>query len=141
MPETWISNTEQVRSLAEKVRALGIKVAYDDFGAGQSRLAELIAVPPDFLKLDRELVTGLGDNQVKQRLVKAIVNACQDLNVTTLAEGIETPEELQACLDLRIDLGQGFLLGSPQPAYEIFDTDVTTLVDTCPFVQLNIINR
>ena len=108
---------------------------------GQSRLSDLITVPPDFLKLDRQLVSGLDSNQVKQDLGQALVNACRDLHVTALAEGIETPEERDACLAMHIDLGQGFLLGSPQPAYELFEVDVRTLVDDCPFVRLNIVQR
>lgn len=141
LPETWVSNTEQIRGLSERIHEFGILVAYDDFGVGQSRLSDLITVPPDFLKLDRQLVSGLDSNQVKQDLVRALVSACHELHVTALAEGIETPEEREACHAMHIELGQGFLLGRPQPVFELFEVDVRTLVDDCPFVRLNLVQR
>ncbi len=64
-----------------------------------------------------------------------------DLGATVLAEGIELEEEREACLDMGIPLGQGFLLGRPEPAYTLFDTPVDTLVDSCPFVKLNLVTR
>lgn len=141
LPETWVGQSEQVRELSSRLRSAGLAVAYDDFGVGQSRLPQLMAAPPDFLKLDRQLIAGLPRNRVAQDLVRALVNACTDFGTTALAEGIETEAEREACLDMGIPLGQGFLLGKPQPAYSLFEIPVDTLVDTCPFVRLNLVDR
>jgi EAL domain-containing protein (putative c-di-GMP-specific phosphodiesterase class I) len=141
LPEKWVSKTDQIRELSAKLRGAGIAVAYDDFGVGQSRLPDLMTAPPDFLKLDRQLITGLPHNRVAQDLVRALASACADLGATVLAEGIELEEERTACLDMGIPLGQGFLLGRPEPAYALFDTPVDTLVDSCPFVKLNLVTR
>jgi len=73
--------------------------------------------------------------------LRALVNACTDLGTRALAEGIETEAEREACLDMGILLGQGFLLGKAQPAYSLFEIPVDTLVDTCPFVRLNLVDR
>ncbi len=141
LPETWVSHTDQIRELSSRLRGVGLAVAYDDFGVGQSRLSDLTTAPPDFLKLDRQLIAGLPRNRVAQDLVRALVSACADLGATPLAEGIETEAERQACRDMGIPLGQGFLLGRPQPAYSLFEIPVDTLVDTCPFVRLNLVDR
>lgn len=139
MPESWVGNTQEMHGLVKEIRKRGMLVAYDDFGTGQSRIPDLISVPPDYLKLDRELVSSIHNQKVKQNLVKAIVDACRDLNVQTLGEGIETNEELQACIDLGVDLGQGFLLCRPKPAYSLFQANITTLPEKCPFVQLHLL--
>lgn len=141
MPESWVCNTQEMQVLVKEIRQLGMFVAYDDFGAGQSRIPDLITVPPDFLKLDRQLIASLGAHRVKHSLVLAIVNACRELNVTTLGEGIETEDELKACIDMGIDLGQGFYLCRPKPAYDLFHADRDTLPPTCPFIRLDLMPK
>lgn len=141
IPEKWVGKTQEMQGIVKEIRKRGMLVAYDDFGIGQSRIPDLISVPPDFVKLDRSLVESLGSQRVKANLFKAIVDACRDLKVKTIGEGIETYEELQACIDLGVDLGQGYLLFKPKTAYELFSTDRTTLPDTCSFVQLKLVDR
>jgi EAL domain-containing protein (putative c-di-GMP-specific phosphodiesterase class I) len=138
IPESHVCNTEEMQTLVSEIHARGLKVAYDDFGRGQSRIADLISVPPDFLKLDRELIGSLGLNPVKHSLVKAIVAACRDLNVSTIGEGIENEEELAACQAIGIEYGQGYFLGRPASAYDLFGADRSTLPDICPYVKLGI---
>ena len=139
LPEMWVGNTGEVTKLVRRIRQKGMLVAYDDFGSGQSRIADLISVPPDFLKLDRSLIASLNAIRVKHSLVKAVVDACSELGVRTLGEGIETAEERQACLDMGIELGQGYFLARPAPAYQIFNVDTDTLPPQCPFVKLDIL--
>lgn len=140
MPESWVCKTEEMQHIVKALRQHGLKVAYDDFGTGQSRIADLIGVPPDFLKLDRELVAGIDSNRVKRNLVQAIVQSCRELNVVTLGECIETEAEKNACIDLGIQLGQGYLLSRPKPAYDLFSIDKGTLpADRCPFVRLGVL--
>jgi EAL domain-containing protein (putative c-di-GMP-specific phosphodiesterase class I) len=97
-------------------RALGLEFAYDDFGAGQARLVELADVPPDYLKIDRVIVQGIDTSSGRQDMVGALVNAVKSLGVQIIAEGIETEEVARTCAQLGCQLGQGFLLGRPEPA-------------------------
>lgn len=99
------------------VRDLGFQVAYDDFGAGQSRLLELVKAPPDFLKFDASLIRDIHEaNPYQRRMLKMLVDMCHDANIITIAEGVETDEERDACRELGFELGQGFFFGRPKPA-------------------------
>jgi EAL domain-containing protein (putative c-di-GMP-specific phosphodiesterase class I) len=99
-----------------ELKALGICLAYDDFGAGQARLLELIQAPPDVLKFDMSLVRGLHEAPPSARkMLNSLVSMATDLGAETLAEGIECEEERQACLETGFTFGQGFFLGPPEP--------------------------
>lgn len=139
MPESLVCHASEMQRLVKMIRDRGMYVAYDDFGTGQSRISDLINVPPDFLKLDRQLISKLLTHRVKHGLVKAIVEACRELRVKTIGEGIETQEELAACVDLGINLGQGYYLCRPKPAYELFRMTPQEMPADCPFVQLKLI--
>ncbi|MGF1468148.1 MAG: EAL domain-containing protein [Sandaracinaceae bacterium] len=92
---------------------LDIGLAYDDFGAGQSRLMELIEVPPDYLKLDMALVRHIHLNARRQELVSALVEVMTGIGIVVLAEGIEHLEEAATCASLGCTLGQGYFYGRP----------------------------
>ena len=97
-----------------------VALAYDDFGAGQARLLELAEAPPHYLKFDRRLVTGLDQApQPKRRLMQSLVGLARDLLVRTVAEGIETAAELEACNQLGFAYAQGYQLGRPRPVDQI----------------------
>jgi EAL domain-containing protein (putative c-di-GMP-specific phosphodiesterase class I) len=93
---------------------LGMQLAYDDFGAGQARLHELVEARPDFLKFDRKLVAGLeaagGD---RLQMLESLVQMCRQLGIMTLAEGIETAGEAEACRRMGFELMQGYFFGRP----------------------------
>jgi len=114
--EQYAGRPADLRSLRSDLDALGLRLAYDDFGAGLARINELAEAPAHFLKFDAALVTGIdraGD--AKRRLVRALVAAARDLGMATLAEGIESPAEAEVCRDLGFELGQGFHFGRPAP--------------------------
>jgi len=93
---------------------LKMKLAYDDFGAGQARLAELVEARPDYVKFDRKLVMNLDKANVNRRqLVESLVKMCRQLGIVTLAEGIETAAEAQVCRLIGFELMQGFYYGRP----------------------------
>jgi EAL domain-containing protein (putative c-di-GMP-specific phosphodiesterase class I) len=93
---------------------LGMKLAYDDFGAGQARLHELVEARPDYLKFDRKLVAGLDVASTdRQQLVESLVLMSRQLGIVTLAEGIETKGEAEACRRLGFELMQGYFFGRP----------------------------
>ncbi len=109
-----------VRTL-EKLRTHGVRVSVDDFGTGYSSLGYLKRFPIESLKIDRSFVAGLGIASEDTTIVEAIVSLAHALDITVVAEGIETPEQLEALRSLRCDYAQGYLLGRPRPADVIGD--------------------
>lgn len=115
--ESAVTSVDYLRTLRAALRDLQMGLAYDDFGAGQARLTELIEVPPDVLKFDIALVRGLSTATSAARgTIAGLVRIVKDLDVVPLAEGIETQEEAEICLELGFDLAQGFLFGRGEPA-------------------------
>ncbi|MFN8092171.1 MAG: EAL domain-containing protein [Vicinamibacteria bacterium] len=114
--ETALANPAFIAWLRARLSALDIALAYDDFGAGQARLLELAEAPPDYLKFDRRLVSGLERApESRQRLVASLVAAARELRVKTLAEGVETAAEAEACRVAGFSLAQGYFFGRPEP--------------------------
>ncbi len=112
--EHAITNIEAIRQLKAMLKQLGIKLVYDDFGAGQSRLLELMDAPPDILKFDISLVHNIHQRSpASLRMVAALVGMTKDLGVLALAEGIETGEEATVCREIGFDLAQGYYFGKP----------------------------
>lgn len=104
----------------EGLRAMGVRVAIDDFGSGYSSLGQLSTVPADVIKIDRALVQRLGSGcRVDDAIVAAVTSIASTLGITTIAEGIETPAQQLAAATLGCTHAQGFLLGRPVPAGEI----------------------
>jgi EAL domain-containing protein (putative c-di-GMP-specific phosphodiesterase class I) len=113
--ETALANPTFIAWLRARLHALDIELAYDDFGAGQARLLELAEAPPDYLKFDRRLVSGLDRApESRQRLVASLVAAARELRVRTLAEGVETEAEADACRAAGFTLAQGYFYGRPE---------------------------
>jgi len=101
---------------------LSIRLAYDDFGAGQARLHELVEARPHYVKFDRKLICGIDKSDAGRRLLQSLGGMCRQLGIMTLAEGVETAEEAAACRQIGFDLMQGYhfgrplqLAGSPEP--------------------------
>ena len=94
-------------------KRLGLEFAYDDFGAGQARLLELIDVPPDYLKLDKSVIQGIDRAAPRQEMVGALLKVVGGLGVQVIAEGVETEDVARTCERLGCQLGQGYLFGHP----------------------------
>jgi len=114
--ESVLTRPAQIAELRHLLLERNIALAYDDFGAGQARLLELAEAPPHYLKFDRRFVSGLDQASVsKRRLLHSLLSLSRDLLVKSVAEGIETPAESQACADIGFTHAQGFHLGRPRP--------------------------
>ncbi len=110
---TDIRGLARMRSMLQDYN---ISLAFDDFGVGQARLAELAEIRPEFLKFDRQLLTGLDKaGAARQRFVERLVDAVLDIGVVPLAEGIETPGEADVCRQIGFRLAQGYQFGYPGP--------------------------
>jgi len=101
------------------VRELGVRIAIDDFGTGFSSLAYLRQFAPDALKIDRSFIAGLTTSKDSAAIVHTLVALGRTLHIKTLAEGIETPEQLEALRCERCEWGQGFLFAEPLTAEEL----------------------
>lgn len=114
--EAAITDPSQMRELRSQLKELNIGIAYDDFGAGQTRLSELIEAPPDYLKFDISLVRGIDTaTPDRQRMLESLVKMALDLGVNPLAEGIETAAEADVCRSIGFRTAQGFHFGRPAP--------------------------
>jgi EAL domain-containing protein (putative c-di-GMP-specific phosphodiesterase class I) len=112
--EAAVTCGQQMRVLRAALTDLSIGLAYDDFGAGQARLVELVDVPPDYLKFDMRLVQNLETaSPDRQRLLASLVKMVHDLGITSLAEGIETKGDHEICREIGFTCGQGFYYGYP----------------------------
>ena len=114
--EAAVTDPKEMRELRIQLDALNIGIAYDDFGAGQTRLTELIEAPPDYLKFDISLIREIDKAPPeRQRMLESLVRMVIDLGVNPLAEGIETPEEADVCRSMGFMTAQGFNFGRPAP--------------------------
>jgi diguanylate cyclase (GGDEF)-like protein/PAS domain S-box-containing protein len=97
------------------LRSLGVRLAVDDFGTGYSSLLYLRRYPLDMLKIDRSFVAGLVDNAEDATIVDAVVRLGHSFGLQTVAEGVETAEQLRLLRSLGCDMGQGHFWGRPLP--------------------------
>ena len=110
------ASLEHIRNLRDRVarlRALGFRIALDDLGAGYAGLTSFTQLEPEFVKLDMELIRGIHQHEMKRKIVRSMVELCHDMGKLIVAEGIETPEECRAIVDLGCDLLQGYFLAKP----------------------------
>ena len=115
--EAAITQPASMARLRKGLARLGIGLAYDDFGAGRTRLGELAAAPPDFLKFDRTMIEEIDREPGRRpKLLTALVEMANDLGIRCIAEGIEREAEAEVCAELGFELGQGYLFGMPEPA-------------------------
>ena len=97
----------------ETLRALGVHVAIDDFGTGYSSLAYLARLPVDILKVDKAFVDQLGDTARRNTVTEAIFAMSRTLDLTSVAEGVELPEQAAWLEDAACTMGQGYLWSQP----------------------------
>ncbi|WP_345827649.1 cyclic di-GMP phosphodiesterase [Erwinia sp. HDF1-3R] len=114
-----IENEEKALSLMAQFKALGAEVHLDDFGTGYSSLSQLARVPINAIKLDQSFIRDVNHQPVSQSLVKAIVAVARALDLSVIAEGIETKEEEEFVIASGVDGRQGFLYAKPMPANEL----------------------
>ncbi len=101
------------RHALARLRERGFRVAIDDAGSGYASLQAIAELKPDFIKVANTLVTGLRSDTIKRDVVEMLVNLARRIDAVCVAEGIETPEDLEECRRLGIPYGQGFYLGVP----------------------------
>ena len=100
------------------LKTAGIKIALDDFGTGYSSLSYLSEIPVDVVKIDISFVRELPTNKKIKALVRNVINLARDLGIQTLAEGVETTQQLEILQEMGCTYVQGYLLGKPMPEEE-----------------------
>ncbi|MGD0982926.1 MAG: EAL domain-containing protein [Acidimicrobiales bacterium] len=111
--EARVDDYPRLSRVLDQMRRMGVRLAIDDTGAGFASLAHILKLVPDFIKLDRELTSGIDHDPVRIALATALVSFASGLGAEIIAEGIETTEELEVLQGLDIRYGQGFLLCRP----------------------------
>jgi diguanylate cyclase (GGDEF)-like protein/PAS domain S-box-containing protein len=129
-----IDNLERALTVLHELHARGLQVHVDDFGTGYSSLQALHRLPIDALKIDRSFVAGLSHDERTAELLRTIVQLGNNLGVTVVAEGVETPSQ-HACLrEIGCSWGQGYLFSAPVPA-----AGLEHLVATGRFSEANLL--
>jgi EAL domain-containing protein (putative c-di-GMP-specific phosphodiesterase class I) len=103
------------------LRAAGFRLAIDDFGTGYSSLSYLSRLPVDELKIDRSFVQALAAGGEEAVLVRMIIELAHALSLVTVAEGVETEEQMATLMAMGCQWGQGYLFARPGPPERVLD--------------------
>jgi EAL domain-containing protein (putative c-di-GMP-specific phosphodiesterase class I) len=113
--ESALVNFEAASRALHGLRGLGIGLALDDFGTGYSALSYLDKLPFDIVKVDRSFIASIGKGKRVDALLEGIVGLSRALELVTVAEGVESEEQLERVTALGFDVAQGFLFARPMP--------------------------
>jgi EAL domain-containing protein (putative c-di-GMP-specific phosphodiesterase class I) len=103
------------RRTLHDLKKVGFKIAIDDCGSGYATLEAIAELQPDYLKVGHSLFHDVATDPIRHRLVDLVARLAETIGASTIAEAIETDEQLQVCRDLGITEGQGYLLARPAP--------------------------
>lgn len=116
--EVMINGMDNVKSILERLKNLGLKISLDDFGTGYSSLNYLSKIPFDEIKIDKTFIDEIEDIRV-QTVLKAVIDIKKTYNIQVIAEGVETRSQLKILQDLGCPLIQGYLFSKPKPLKEL----------------------
>ncbi|MED1472139.1 EAL domain-containing protein [Bacillus salipaludis] len=135
--ESMTANIDRTITTLQKLKKLGIHISIDDFGTGFSSLNYLQKFPVNTLKIDQSFVRRLQNNPNDETIVKTIISMAHNLNLSVVAEGIETKEQLIFLQQHLCDEGQGFLFTKPLSAQELEGslTEIEKIVKDCGISQ------
>jgi EAL domain-containing protein (putative c-di-GMP-specific phosphodiesterase class I) len=113
-----VADYDEFEYVLRSLRAAGAAIAVDDAGAGYASLQHIVALRPQFVKLDRSLVMDLDRDEAKLAVIEALGTFCNRIDAWMVAEGVERPEEVEALQRLRVPFAQGGWVGMPSAAME-----------------------
>lgn len=125
---TAIEDFECFNQIFDNYRGQGYKIAIDDAGNGHSGLRLMTETRPNYIKLDMSLIRNIDQEIIKKQLIKSFVTFAKIADITLIAEGIETQDELKALIGIGVPYGQGYLLQRPQPSITPLDDHVLELI-------------
>ena len=112
-------HSDKAIAVLERMRELGVGVSIDDFGTGSASIDYLARLPATELKIDRSFITGICEDPRAEAIVRSTIDLARHLALEVVAEGIETPGELERLTALDCDTGQGYLISRPLPAEQL----------------------
>lgn len=110
---TLVDDAEDAIAKLESINQMGVSISMDDFGTGYSSLAYIKKLPVQTLKIDQSFVRGLGSDQGDESIIKTIIQLARNFEMTVVAEGVETKEQLEILRDFDCDLIQGYYYSKP----------------------------
>ena len=110
-----LKNLEETNRVLQDIRFEGFKVSLDDFGAGSASFQYLQALTVDFVKIDGAYVKRLGRSQKDDAMIRGLVRLCEDLNIGTIAEMVETRDQADQLRAIGVQFAQGYYFGKPSP--------------------------
>jgi diguanylate cyclase (GGDEF)-like protein len=115
----FVRDEERARIVLNELKGIGVKLALDDFGTGYSSLSYLNALPIDTIKIDQTFIAKLMEDPGSESIVNAIIQLAHNLDLTVVAEGVETMAQHEALTELGSDACQGFYFARPMPAHRV----------------------
>jgi EAL domain-containing protein (putative c-di-GMP-specific phosphodiesterase class I) len=112
-----LDQIKDLQSRVSRLREIGFRLAIDDLGAGYAGLTSIAQLQPEVMKIDMALVRDIDVDSTRQKLVSAITHLCLEMNVSVVAEGVETKSERDTLLRLGCDLLQGYLFAKPDKPF------------------------
>lgn len=109
------ASSDQLKTMLDRSRKMGFKIAIDDYGTGYSNISSLLTFMPNCVKIDRSLIMNIHDDKRKQHFTQNIIDYAHDNNFKVLAEGVELSEELKTVISMGVDLIQGYFTAKPSP--------------------------
>ena len=122
-----VTNIADAAVFIDEVRAYGVKVALDDFGAGAASFGYLKTLRVDTLKIDGQFVRDLVDDPLDEAAVRCFADVAKVMNLTTVAEFVDKPAVLERLHEMGVDFAQGFLLHEPAPIGELIEPALSVL--------------
>lgn len=116
---------ESVVGFLDTLKGMGIRIAVDDFGSGYSNFSHLMKLYPDYIKIDGSLIKNIDTNEKSYAVTKTIASFAKDMNIRVVAEYIHSKAVYEKAKKLDLDGYQGYLLGEPQAAKDIFGDKIT----------------
>ena len=124
-----------LQRIAAELRARGFRIAVDDAGAGHASMRVIAELRPEFIKVDRSLITAIDADRARRALVVALLSFSGHIGARVIAEGIETQREQETLQSLGVQFGQGWLLGRPVLPHPLKGDTSMEVVDATWFAQ------
>lgn len=135
--QTAVLDPVELQKVLGAIRAAGGKIAVDDVGSAYAGLGQIMTVRPEFVKLDRQFVSGLDHDEGKAAMISSLGDLASRIDAWVVAEGVERVEELDALIRLGVPLTQGYLLGRPALEMNAVDAELGVHMRARSLVRLS----
>lgn len=119
--QTLVKDIDHTIAMMDELKSMGFSFAIDDFGTGYSSLAYIKKMPIDVIKIDQSFVFGMLENHADYQIIMSTIAMVKNLELTVIAEGVETAAQLRSLSENNCDIIQGYYFSKPIPEIEIFD--------------------